>query len=517
MTLSIRTKLFLTLVGTGALVALAMLTTLHWSFERGLVELVQGREEARIGAIAERLAEVYRRDGGWDGLRRDRRMWVQTLFDRQGDPQAQTGPRHGGPHLGPGVGRWMRGEGQQRLRPDPDGPGAWPPWTADMPWAQERPQAWPPPQALGRPDDRPLPLPLRLMLLDADGDLVYGRPQLLDGTRRYPVTLDGSHIGDIALLRGPAVADLVEARFQERFGSALLIIALGVVALSATVALPFARRLVRPVLAFQNTARRLAAGDLQARCNTSGDDELGRLGRDLNTLAATLEANEQARRHWSADIAHELRTPLTLLRAEIEAIQDGVRPLDRAALDTLHGDTLRLKRLVDDLYDLSLTDLGAQGYRKEETDPLEVLREDCDAFRPQFAAAGLTLSLEEARLPGPLTIQADPQRLSQLFRNLIGNSLHYTDPGGGLVVTLGYAGDRLWIDFQDGPPGVPDQALPHLFERLYRVEGSRSRDTGGAGLGLAIARNICQAHGGRIEASPAPQGGLWVHIELPIP
>ena len=359
MTLSIRTKLFLALVGTGALVALAMLTTLHWSFERGLVELVQGREEARIGTIAERLAEVYRRDGGWEGLRRDRRMWVQALFDRQGDPQVQTGPRHGGPHLGPGVGRWIRGEGQQRLRPDPDGPGA-----------------WPPPQALGPPDDRPLPLPLRLMLLDADGGLVYGRPRLLDGTRRYPVTLDGSHIGDIALLRGPAVADLVEARFQERFGSALLIIALGVVALSATVALPFARRLVRPVLGFQNTARRLAAGDLQARCNTSGDDELGRLGRDLNTLAATLEANEQARRHWSADIAHELRTPLTLLRAEIEAIQDGVRPLDRTALDTLHGDTLRLKRLVDDLYDLSLTDLGAQGYRKVETDPLEVLRED---------------------------------------------------------------------------------------------------------------------------------------------
>jgi len=181
-----------------------------------------------------------------------------------------------------------------------------------------------------------------------------------------------------------------------------------------------------------------------------------------------------------------------------------------------HGNHLRLKRLVDDLYDLSLTDLGAQGYRKVETDPAEVLREDCDSFRPQFTAAGLTLTLDD-RVTEPVAIQADSQRLSQLFRNLIGNSLRYTDPGGGLAVSLGRAGDWLWIDFQDGPPGVPSEALPRLFERLYRVDGSRSRDTGGAGLGLAIARNICQAHGGRIEANHAPQGGLWVHIELPIP
>jgi two-component system, OmpR family, sensor histidine kinase BaeS len=496
MTLSIRTKLFFALVGTGALVALAMLAGLRWSFERGLVELIQGREEARIATIAERLAEVYQRDGGWDGLRRDRRLWVQTLFERPGGPETQSNPPHGPPH-GAGLGRWLWGEGQHRQRPDLDGPGA-----------------WPPPRALG-PDDRP-PLPLRLMLLDAGGGIVYGRTRLLAGTRRYPVTLGGTRIGELALLPGPAVADLVEVRFQERFGSALLLIALGVIALGAAVALPFARRLVRPVQGFQDTARRLAAGDLQARVTAAGDDELGRLGHDLNTLAATLESNEQTRRRWAADISHELRTPLALLRAEIEALQDGVRPLDRAALDALHGDTLRLKRLVDDLYDLSLTDLGARGYRKEGTDPAEVLRDDCDSFRPRFAAAGLTLTLDE-HLPGPVSIQADPQRLSQLFRNLIGNSLRYTDQGGGLVVILGRAGDRLRIDFQDGPPGVPGEALPRLFERLYRVEGSRSRDTGGAGLGLAIARNICQAHGGRIEARAAPQGGLWIHLELPIP
>jgi two-component system sensor histidine kinase BaeS len=464
------------------------------------VELVQGREEARIAAIAGRLAEIYRRDGGWEGLRQDRRLWVQTLFERPGDLETQTGSAPGrprGPPPGAGLGRWLRGDDRRHQHSDPDGPGAWPPHRAlDAQFPQ--------------------PLHLRLMLLDAGGDPVYGRPGLLSGTRRYPVTLDGTQVGELALLPGPAAADLVELRFQERFGTALAAIALGAIALAAAIALPFARSLVRPVLRFQTTARRLAAGDLQARTAAPGDDELGQLGRDLDTLAATLEANEQARRRWAADISHELRTPLGLLRAEIEALQDGVRPLDGAALDALHDDTLRLKRLVDDLYDLSLTDLGAQGYRRVETDPAEVLREDCNSFRPQFTAAGLTLTLDH-RLTKPVTIQADPQRLSQLFRNLIANSLRYTDPGGGLAVSLERTGDWLWIDFQDGPPGVPNEALPRLFERLYRVDGSRSRDTGGAGLGLAIARNICQAHGGRIEAKHAPQGGLWVHLELPIP
>jgi two-component system sensor histidine kinase BaeS len=170
---------------------------------------------------------------------------------------------------------------------------------------------------------------------------------------------------------------------------------------------------------------------------------------------------------------------------------------------------------VDDLHDLSLTDLGAQSYRKVELDPATILAEDCSAFEPSFAAAGLSLTLD-VDLPQPVHLLADPDRLSQLFRNLLRNSLAYTDPGGALQIAMTRTETGLAIDFRDSPPGVPAQALPHLFERLYRVEGSRSRDTGGAGLGLAIASNIVIAHGGRIEAGQAPQGGLWVHIELPV-
>jgi two-component system sensor histidine kinase BaeS len=293
------------------------------------------------------------------------------------------------------------------------------------------------------------------------------------------------------------------------------VIAAGMVLIAAVLAYPLSRRLVRPVRAFQQTAQRLAGGDYEARVQVQGGDEIARLGRDLNALAAALGRNEQARRRWVADISHELRTPIALLRAELEAIQDGVRPLDRTAVDALHGDVLRLGRLVDDLYELSMTDLGALRYRMVPTDIGEVLEADLDALRPRFAAAGLTLMYEDRR-PARTESPADPDRLSQLFRNLLRNSLQYTDPGGSLEVRLHQGGDRLTLDFQDSAPGVPPEALPRLFDRLYRIDTSRSRNTGGAGLGLAIAKNIVEAHGGTIRADPSPAGGLWIRVEMPL-
>lgn len=485
MTLSIRTKLFLTLLIASALVVAGMLAFMRWSFERGLIELVDARQEERIARIGDRLTEIHRRDGGWERLRADKRLWVAALTGQERGASQQDG-RHG-----PGWG-WMR-HGLD---------GA----------------AWPPEHALRRHprDGAPVPLELRLMLLAADGSIVYGRPELLPTTRRYPLVTDGVTVGELALLPGPSIGDLGEQRFQEHQTSALLLVALAMIALSAALSLPLSDRLARPLQGFQATARRLAAGDYSARVATMGNDELGRLGRDINALAEALERTEQARRCWVADISHELRTPLAVLRAELEALQDGLRPLDRAAVDSLLDDALRLGRLVDDLYELSMSDLGALGYRKTATDPTAVLAGDTTAIAGRFADAGLALTLDN-RLGGPVTLQADGQRLSQLFGNLLRNSLQYTDAGGGLRIVLAREASDLAIDFQDTPPGVSPDDLPRLFERLFRVEGSRSRATGGAGLGLAICRNIVAAHGGTIEARPSPQGGLWIAIRLPLP
>jgi two-component system sensor histidine kinase BaeS len=486
MALSIRAKLFLTLLLASLIAVAGTAAFVQRSLRQGMEELIAGREERQLEEIADRLLVVHAADGGWERLALDRHRWMTLLLGR-----------------GEGHGRGWDARGE-RL----------PPWARMEHRGQGAP--WPPPPVMRHlhDPDRPVPLGLRVMLLDADGTPIYGSRGLLDQARRFPLERDGARVGELAVLTGPPVPELAETRFESRQGGRLAVIALGMLVASAALAWLLSRRLVRPVEAFQVTARRLAAGDYRARVETRGGDEIARLGRDINALASALEQTETARRRWVADISHELRTPVALLRAQLEALQDGVRPLDLGEVDQLHGDVLRLSRLVDDLYQLAMTDLGALDYRMEPVDFGAVLHQELEGFRPALEESGLAMTYDDRRR-SPRSRPGDPERLAQLFRNLIANSLKYTDPGGGLWVTVEDRDQAFAIDFQDSPPGVPDNALPHLFERLYRLEASRSRHTGGAGLGLSIAANIVSAHGGTISAAQAPQGGLWVRIWFP--
>jgi two-component system sensor histidine kinase BaeS len=178
---------------------------------------------------------------------------------------------------------------------------------------------------------------------------------------------------------------------------------------------------------------------------------------------------------------------------------------------------IRLHRLVDDLHQLTLSDLGALTYRKEDLELADVLADSADAYRAEFARKGITLTtdLPQGREAGT-GVFADKERLQQLFSNLFGNSLKYTEKGGKLVVRLRCSGGRATIDFEDSAPGVPGEDLEKLFDRLYRVETSRSRVSGGAGLGLPICRNIVEAHGGSITAHASSLGGLLMRISLPL-
>jgi two-component system sensor histidine kinase BaeS len=475
MRLSIRLRLFLSFLLATGLVVLGMLALMRWSTERGFAELIEAREAARVSALVDSLAEEHERDA-WRALRADRQAWIRLLLDAR--------DRH---RRGPREPRWVR-------------------------WASRAPE-WPP--RLPGPGARaPRRLALRVMLLDAGGGIVHGREDLLPDARRVPIESGGQVVGYLAIVPGPALSELGELRVLERQRSTLAVVAVAMVALSGILALLLAGRLVRPVRAFQAASRELAAGNYAARVNVHGKDELGRLGRDLNALAEALERHERDRRQWVADISHELRTPLAVLRGEIEAMQDGVRTIDRAGVDALHAEVLRLGRLVDDLYDLSTTDLGALSYRRAPVDAVGPLREVFDEMAGEFQAAHI-----EARLVAapqrPCMVLADADRLAQLYRNLLRNSLRYTDVGGRLEVVVSAGAGRVVLDFQDSAPGVPDEALARLFERLYRVDASRARATGGAGLGLAICANIVAAHGGTVQARHSPLGGLWVCVTLP--
>lgn len=352
----------------------------------------------------------------------------------------------------------------------------------------------------------------RLALLDSQKRIVIGNPDLSEGATVRPVLVDDRVVGWIArapLRRISTAADLAFEQEQQR---SAWIIAGFALALAALVAMVLARAFLQPLKRVAAATNRLAAGDYATRVEVGSRDELGRLAEDFNRLAEALARNEELRRRFMADVSHELRTPIAVLRAGLEAIEDGVRPLTRESVASLQGEVAALGKLVEDLYQLALSDVGALAYRKERSDVADVLEQAIEPFAGRLAERQLSL---EKKLEGDLKVMGDADRLAQAFRNLLENSARYTDPGGRVRVTARRNGAGVKIDFEDSSPGVPAEALPRLFERFYRVEGSRSRANGGAGLGLAIARSVVEAHGGSIEAAASPLGGLRVMIELP--
>ncbi|PLL20542.1 two-component system sensor histidine kinase BaeA, partial [Klebsiella michiganensis] len=283
--------------------------------------------------------------------------------------------------------------------------------------------------------------------------------------------------------------------------------------LAALATFPLARGLLAPVKRLVEGTHRLAAGDFSTRVAATSSDELGRLAKDFNQLASTLERNQQMHRDLMADISHELRTPLAVLRGELEAIQDGIRKFTPDSIASLQAEVATLTKLVDDLHQLSMSDEGALSYRKTPVNIINLLEVAAGAFRERFASRGLSIGVS---LPESATIFGDRDRLMQLFNNLLENSLRYTDSGGGLQINASQSGDILVLDFADSAPGVTDEQLERLVERFYRTEGSRNRASGGSGLGLAICLNIVAAHGGTLRAGHSPLGGVSIKVELPL-
>ena len=477
MKLTLQYRLFLAILAATGVVAISMFLILQWSMDRGFLRFINNLEQERLERLAEDLGEAYSGSGGWQFLAADsawHRLLAGSLPREKGPPP----PRVATP-------------GPVRMREIPPGPpGEHPPYR----YARQ--------------------FGMRVVLLDTSRNRLRGQDYPAGEQIVFlPVRSGGEVVGHLGLLPRKRLTDSVQLRFlkQQKLGMGLVALIMFVV--SAGIALPLANRLLRPIRALAEATHLLAIGLFDTRVDARRRDELGQLGRDFNFLAQALQRNEQDRRQWVADISHELRTPLSVLRGEIEALQDGIRQPTPAALQSLHGEVLQLGRLVDDLYQLSLTDLGALSYRKEEIDLARELTTAVDAFRTEFARKGLALHLGAV---DSCPLLADVKRLRQLFDNLLNNSLAYTDPGGELDIRLEQRGDEAIVDFRDSSPGVGEGDLEKLFDRLYRVESSRNRSTGGAGLGLAICRNIVEAHGGSIDAHPSHLGGVWIRIRLPL-
>jgi len=446
------------------------------AFESGFEGYVREREDQRLTRLVFIVAGAYRENGSWDFLKGNEALWLEINHQVRPTmpPMGSRPPRREHEH-----------EKDQRK---PGTPGEWPRFMR------------PPPSAV----------------LDEDGKVVVGDARTDTRLDRKPILVDGARVGWLVAPVRENPFDVVDRRFRDEQLRAAWLAALFAIALSAIVTFPLARGLIAPVKRLGAATRRMADGDYATRVSANSRDEIGALVDDFNRLGNALGKHEAARRNLMADVSHELRTPLAVLKGELEAIEDGVRPVTKESIASLQGEVARLSKLVDDIHDLALADVGGLAYKFDAMDLAALLRERVQRNAERFAARPLSIRMDAPQHGMPL--RGDETRLAQVIDNLIDNSLRYTDANGSVDIALrtdsGTA--QAVLDWQDSAPGVPEEALTRVFERLYRVESSRNRERGGSGLGLSIVKSIVEAHGGTVSARPSPLGGLRIELRLPL-
>ncbi|HZP96668.1 MAG TPA: HAMP domain-containing sensor histidine kinase [Candidatus Limnocylindria bacterium] len=313
-----------------------------------------------------------------------------------------------------------------------------------------------------------------------------------------------------ALVMALLVATLVQA-FAAVFGGPPHPVVIALAALFVLFALTAgtrsARRIAGPLGDLVDAAERIESGDYSVRVRVRGPRSLRAFASAFNSMSARLERSETERRRLLADVTHELRTPLTVMQGNIEALIDGVHPADAARFEALLEETRVLSRLIDDLRTVSLAEAGALALHREATDLGALVRDTAASFEAQATSAGVRLQVE-TDAAGSASV--DPIRVREMLTNVVANALRYTPPDG--TISLRATGDaaNVTVSVKDTGPGIAADVLPHVFERF-----TRSAESPGAGLGLAIAKSLVTAHGGTIEATSASGKGTEIVFTLP--
>ena len=356
------------------------------------------------------------------------------------------------------------------------------------------------------------------------------------GPKYSSITIEGRRVGSVFIgpgdlrfrvghlyLPGGIIPDEAREQFQEpsptRFAEATnrSLLWAGVAAGSGGILLIsfLSQRILASVRALNSAARALGRGDLTQRVPAQGRDEIGQLGRTFNAMAGGLESAERQRRNMVADVAHELRTPLSNIQGYIEAVRDGLLEPDTATLDTIHEQVLHLSHLVEDLRLLAETEAEDFRLNREPGSLEDGVRRSVEAFRPRAETRGVVIM---ARVPADLPpIDMDRMRIEQVVGNLLENAIRHTPSGGEVTVSARVEDEqRVSVTVADSGEGISSEALPYIFERFYRADPSRDRATGGAGLGLTIAKQLVEAHGGSIRVESTIGEGSRFILDLPL-
>lgn len=359
-------------------------------------------------------------------------------------------------------------------------------------------------------------------LADATGIILIGAENERPGKRLTsndlkqwtPLTYEGQVVGYIQTRSMPMMS-AAGAAFLARVNGALRAAAIGASALALILGASLARALTRPLRELTHASRAIAQGDLERRVNIPSQDELGELASAFNQMGHNLARARDLRRQMTADIAHDLRTPLSVILGYAEALRDGVLPPDPETFSLIHSEAMRLQRLIDDLRTLSLAETGELPLNRRPVSPNELVERAVAAHLPRAVANNLTLSARLA--PNLSDIQADADRLAQVLGNLLDNAFKHTPAGGQIICHATPEAGRVVFAVEDSGAGIAPDDVPHVFERFYRADKSRTREpeSGGSGLGLAIAKSIVEAHGGRIWVNSQLGQGTTFYFELP--
>ena len=304
------------------------------------------------------------------------------------------------------------------------------------------------------------------------------------------------------------------ASMVTRIGGLLLWSCLVATAVAVIVAYIISRRTLTPVRELTGAVRRLGSGDLSQRVNVTSGGEIAGLSAAFNTMADDLQKSQQAQKNMIADTAHELRTPLSNIRGYVEAIRDHVIEPDDETITTLDEESALLAHLVEDLQDLSMLEAGQVALERQSENPSELIQQTANAVRAAATSKGVEL-ITDIPVGLPL-VSIDHHRIGQVLRNLLNNALIHSERGDTVTVVAKPQGDMIEIAVADTGEGISADDLPHVFERFYRADKSRSRATGGHGLGLTISKGLVEAHGGRMTVESDPGEGSRFSFTIPI-
>jgi signal transduction histidine kinase len=365
-----------------------------------------------------------------------------------------------------------------------------------------------------------------IIVADTSGKLLGSIHPARHLAHGFPITVNFERVGTV-LVGSMVDSSLtgIDERFLASVAASILWATLGASLIALLLGLLFANRVTDPLASLNAAARRVAAGDLSILVAIRSNDEIAELSVSFNTMTEELRRLEEAKKRIIADAAHELRTPVTLIQGTVEAMIDGVYPLDIATLRSMHEETIRLSRLIDSLRELETIESGELKLDLKQVDTLEIARQAVSLFAAQATAKRIELSVECRDSKGPV-LTADYMRIVEVVYNLISNALKYSPEGSKVKVSVWADHARIneggkrgvaYIAVDDSGPGIPKEERDRVFERFYRLDRSRAQDSGGRGLGLAIALEIVKAHGGRIEVGDSDLGGASFIVSLPKP